>query len=126
MHGARLGLYVAEIVGMPDIGLVARKLPEREPEDIDTIITDHSVVIQDTNIPERFHEAAHFLDGGLQIGQLITFISTTGSEELETSWNPENSVPVLGAPFQEWAEIGMIQGSNISEEGQNRSRARIQ
>ena len=126
MHRAGLGLYVAEKLGMPYIGLVARKLPEGESKYIDAVFAHHSVVVEHGNIPEGLHHAPHFLDGGFEIGETTSFIPTTGSEELETSWNPENSVPVLGAPFEKGAEIGMIQGRNVPEKGENRCRARIE
>jgi hypothetical protein len=54
------------------------------------------------------------LDRCGQIRYRKTLVSTSGPEKFEASWNPENSIPVFGTPFEERAEIGMIQGGNIS------------
>ena len=63
LNRTRLGLYIAEKGGVPDMALVARKLPEGQAEDVDSVLAHHAFVVKHRYIPEGFDKGAHFRHG---------------------------------------------------------------
>jgi hypothetical protein len=75
VHGTRLGFHISIELRMPDMPFIAREFPERETEDIESIFTHHTFMVENCNIPEGLNKAPHLFYSCVQVWDGAAFIS---------------------------------------------------